>query len=246
MQNDNNLVTIITPVFNGGATIARTIESVLNQTYSYIEYIIMDGKSSDRTLEIIKNYEERFIGNKSLRVVSEPDKGMYEALNKGVRMAHGFLIGSINADDWYEPYAVEEMVRLNSKSEYDIAWADLMIHGNNKTFIKKAKVGRFWTTAHFCHPTMFCKRKVLLDFPYLEQNMDDDFDMILRANNAGVQMKVLNRTLAHYSMGGMSTEKGLDRAMERISMKCNTYARNGYSRCYCFHCVLLELIKCLW
>ena len=99
-QSDDILVTIITPVRNGEATVARTIESVLHQTYRNIEYIVMDGASDDGTLDVIKKYEHRFIDGKSLEVVSEPDKGMYEALNKGIKRAKGFLIGNITSDEW--------------------------------------------------------------------------------------------------------------------------------------------------
>ncbi len=243
IQCKDFLVTIITVVYNGEKTIARTIESVLAQTYNNIEYIIVDGASIDKTLDIIKRYEGLFGDSKRLTIISEHDNGMYEALNKGVRMAHGVLIGNINADDWYEPNAVEEMVKLFRVKEYDIAWADLMIHGKKNTFIKKAKVGMFWTTAHFCHPTMFSRREILLQYPYLENNLDDDFDMILRVNNAGANIVTLNKVLAHYSLGGLSTRKDVIKIFERIAMKRDTYVRNGYKSFYIAISVVMELVK---
>ena len=111
--SDQLLVSIITVSFNGEDTIARTIESVLGQTYQNIEYILIDGASTDRTVEIAESFRPRFEEkNMPFTVISEPDKGMYDALNKGTRAAHGELVGQINSDDWYEPDAVETMVNL--------------------------------------------------------------------------------------------------------------------------------------
>ncbi|WP_408070387.1 glycosyltransferase family 2 protein [Butyrivibrio sp. JL13D10] len=243
MQTEDILVSIITPVFNGEKTIAKAIESVLNQTYENIEYIVVDGASNDNTLEVIEAYQDRFMNGKKIKIISEPDSGMYEALNKGIHIAQGLLIGNINADDWYEPTAVEEMVDLYKRKRYGIAWASIMIHGKNRIYIKRAKIDKIWTTAHFCHPTMFALKEVLIDYPYLEKNLDDDFDMILRANKGGIRMCVSNKILAHYTLGGMSTERSIKNMLYRVSMKRNTYARNGYSRLYWIYCLSVEIIK---
>ena len=155
-------VTIITVAYNCAETISTAIESVLNQTYHNIEYLVVDGLSRDNTVEIAKSYLPRFLEKgMEMKVVSEYDNGMYDALNKGVSMASGELIGNINADDWYEPIAVEKMVELYQKEKYDLAWADLRIIKQSGNMIKKAHVGKIWTTAGFCHPTMFSKRTVL-------------------------------------------------------------------------------------
>ena len=96
------LVTILTVAFHAEETIGRTIESVLHQTYQNIEYIIIDGGSTDRTVETASTYQRIFdeTGGRSLTIISEPDRGMYDGLNKGARLAHGELVGQINADDW--------------------------------------------------------------------------------------------------------------------------------------------------
>ncbi|MBP9997255.1 MAG: glycosyltransferase [Lachnospiraceae bacterium] len=106
-------VSVITVCYNSENTIRRTIESVLKQTYSNIEYIIVDGASVDSTLDIVKEYEESFGGR--LRFISEPDGGIYFAMNKGISMATGELIGMINSDDWYEPDAVKVMAEAYSE-----------------------------------------------------------------------------------------------------------------------------------
>ena len=91
---------IITVCFNSEKTIERTIRSVLNQTFSDYEYIIVDGASKDDTMKIVKSYEDKFDGR--LHYISEPDKGIYDAMNKGIRLAQGEIIGIVNSDDWLE------------------------------------------------------------------------------------------------------------------------------------------------
>lgn len=237
-------VTILTVVRNSENTISRAMESVLNQTYPDMEYIVLDGASTDRTVEIAESYIPLFREKgKCLRVISEPDNGMYDALNKGIRMAEGYLVGNINADDWYEPYAVERMVEFYREKPYDIAWADLVIEKPSGNMIKRARNGKLWVTSGFCHPTMFATRDILLEFPYACRQMDDDFDMVTRVRNAGKRICVLNEVLAHYSFGGMSTSKSLKKSAQRIRMKWETYRRNGFSVFYWFYCVAIEAAK---
>ena len=95
-------LSLITVTYNSGLTIRDTIQSVLSQTYTDIEYIIVDGASKDNTVEIIKEYECAF-GNK-LKWISEPDKGLYDAMNKGIQMATGEVVGIINSDDFFTSY----------------------------------------------------------------------------------------------------------------------------------------------
>ena len=237
-------VTIITVAYNCAETISTAIESVLNQTYHNIEYLVVDGLSRDNTVEIAKSYLPRFLEKgMEMKVVSEHDNGMYDALNKGVFMASGELIGNINADDWYEPIAVEKMVELYQKEKYDLAWANLRIIKQSGNMIKKAHVGKIWTTAGFCHPTMFSKRTVLLEIPYACEQMDDDFEMVLRANKAGKKIVTLNEILANYRFGGMSTKKSIKDSVKRVKMKYSTYRKHGYSPMYWFYCVAIEGAK---
>lgn len=242
---ENLLVSIITVVFNGEEHIRDTIESVLNQTYENIEYIIIDGCSTDNTLSIVKGYIEKFerARGKTLTIISEKDNGMYDALNKGISMAHGELVGSINADDWYEPYAVERMVKFYQREEYDVAWADLNLVKPNRIIRKRAFVGRIWTTLGFCHPTMFAKRSVLVKHRYACIDMDDDFDFVTRVYLLGYRIKVLNEVLANYRLGGMSTVRNINENLKRAKMKYYTYRRNGMSRLYWVYCYGIEFVK---
>ena len=237
-------VTIITVAYNCADTIATAIESVLKQTYPNIEYLVIDGLSKDNTVEIAESYVEK-LNEKgiTMKVISEPDRGMYDALNKGVFLASGELIGNINADDWYEPIAVEKMVELYEKEQYDLAWADLRIIKPSGNMIKKAHVGRLKTTTGFCHPTMFSRRDVLMELPYACEQMDDDFEMILRAYKARKKIVTLNEVLANYRFGGMSTTKSIKDFLKRVKMKYATYKKHGYSSYYWFYCVAIEGIK---
>ena len=120
MKENNIKVSIITVCFNSEKTIRRTIESVLYQTYPNIEYIIVDGKSTDGTVDIVKEYLPAF--QKRLRYVSERDKGIYDAMNKGIRLSAGDVIGIINSDDFYEPDAVENIVKYADRGSCQVLY----------------------------------------------------------------------------------------------------------------------------
>ena len=107
MEKDDILVTIVTPSYNQGQFIEDTIKSVLNQTYKNIQYIVVDGASSDNTMEVVERYRDKID-----IIISERDKGQTDAINKGFRLAKGELVGWINSDDMLLPYCVEEIVKL--------------------------------------------------------------------------------------------------------------------------------------
>ena len=117
-------ITIITATYNSGVTLRDTIESVLSQTYLDYEHIIVDGKSKDATLDIIREYEPRYQGK--LRWISEPDKGIYDAMNKGIRMATGDVVGLLNSDDFYTSNDVlEHVARALSDPNVDAIYGDI-------------------------------------------------------------------------------------------------------------------------
>ena len=125
-EMNNKRISIITATYNSQETIRDTIESVINQKYNNIEYIIIDGASTDSTLDLIRSYEENF--KKALidfRYISEPDNGIYDAMNKGIRMATGEWIGILNSDDWYNDSAVSELVKIQVKNEFSIISANM-------------------------------------------------------------------------------------------------------------------------
>lgn len=241
-------VSIITVAFNAEKTIARAIESVLDQTYPEIEYLILDGASADNTVAEAQRYADAFREKGyTYRIVSEPDRGMYDALNKGAQMAHGELIGQINADDWYEPDAVETMVRLYEKEKYDAAWGSIRIKKKGGDMIKHAKIGKLWTTTGWCHPGMFSRRETLLAFPYPLESMYDDFDYITAVHQAGKKIVTTDHIISNFSFGagGMSTQKSLKEAMRRVNITYSIYRKYGMSRLYWFLRVATELAKYL-
>lgn len=101
-------ISVITVTYNSASTLADTIQSVLNQTYNDIEYIIVDGASKDQTVDIIKSFEPKFEGR--MKWISEPDKGLYDAMNKGIKMATGKIIGILNSDDFYTSNSVLQQI----------------------------------------------------------------------------------------------------------------------------------------
>lgn len=111
----NPLVTIITPCLNSEKTIERTVLSVLNQSYQNIQYLVIDGQSSDNTLDILYKYQEK---DSRLCVLSRKDNSMTEALNCGLKLAEGDIIASINADDWYEPETINHVVKIYSNKPF--------------------------------------------------------------------------------------------------------------------------------
>jgi glycosyltransferase involved in cell wall biosynthesis len=245
IRGEKMLVSIITVAFNSEQTIRKTIESVLNQTYPEIEYIIVDGASKDGTAAIAKEYVDAFAARDgfSLTVISEPDKGMYDALNKGARLAHGEIVGQINADDWYEPDAVEKMAAFYDKEKYDVAWGNLNVHKPSGDMIKRAKIGRLWTTSGWCHPAMFSKREILLEFPYACENMYDDFEYITRVHLANKKICTLDEIVSNFNFGGMSTKKSLNQTMKRVKMSYGIYRKHGMSRFYWLHRFATEMGK---
>lgn len=237
-------VSVITVTFNSEKTVAKAIESVLNQTYDKVEYIVIDGGSTDGTVKIAKEYEEKFLAKGyEIKIVSEPDEGMYDALNKGVKLATGDIIGQINSDDWYEPDALETVANKFMSEPFDLFWADLRIIKPSGEMIKRAKISNFVTTRHWNHPTTFIRAEVYKNNPYSLISMYDDFELILRLRKQGVKMAVENKVLANFVFGGMSTQKNLKDTIRRINLSCNNYKINGYGLPYYIDRIATEMIK---
>jgi len=241
------LVTILTVTYNSEKTLAKTMESVLEQSYDNIEYIIIDGASKDKTVEVARSFQQAFDERpgRSLTIISEPDKGMYDALNKGARLAHGELVGQINSDDWYEPDAVQTMVELYIKEHYDAAWGSIYIRKKTGDMIKRAKIGKLWTTTHWCHPAAFSRRETLLEFPYALESMADDFDYITTVRQAGKKIVTTKKVISNFTFGegGQSTKKSWKEARRRVKNTYGIYRKHGMSRFYWLHRWMLELAK---
>jgi len=176
----NIRASVITPVYNGAGHIRDTIESVLGQTYKNIEYIVVDGGSTDRTMEIVKEYEPLFHGR--MKYVSEKDKGIYNAMNKGIRMSSGQLIGIINSDDYYDRNAVQNIVDNMGDAECQVVYGYLgMLKGNQYYGVSK-KTHNSLKTVMLPHPTCFVTRSVYQRYGlYLEWfKASADYELMLR------------------------------------------------------------------
>lgn len=199
-------VSIITPCLNSEKTIRQTIESVLHQTYSNIEYIIVDGGSTDGTLAIILEYLPLFHGR--MRYVSEKDKGIYDAMNKGIRLSTGRLIGIINSDDWYELDAVEKVMSVwNVQTEYQVIYAYCRVFDKSrvKSIMKNRHEGL--PRAMISHPTCFVTRSIYRDFGMFLTafRILGDYEFMLRLySSRKVDFVQIKEILADYRLGGAS------------------------------------------
>ena len=185
------LVSIITVCYNSDRTIKDTIESILKQTYKQLEYIIIDGDSNDNTLNIIGSYEKEFINkNINYKFISEPDKGIYDAMNKGLKIAKGDLIGILNSDDYYETNAVFEIVKKNNNQKFTIiSGKKNKVNAQKKvlkTFQNKKEISKYiFKTMPINHPAAFVHKTVyekvgLFDTQY---KLSADYDLIYRAES---------------------------------------------------------------
>lgn len=204
---DKPLLTIVTVVFNNIKTLERTIQSVLSQTYKNIEYIIIDGGSTDGTLEIIKKYADRLA-----YWVSESDKGTYDAMNKGIRLAKGKWIHILNSDDYYVNNKVLERVVPNLKDPnkyfyYFSMWLEDI--AGRKIYKYKYSWLRHWLlyySAYLPHPTMFVAKEQYYKAGLFDLNFKiaADHDLILRLCKEYVP-KFIDLPVTVMQLGGFSS-----------------------------------------
>lgn len=245
MMKQDTMVSVVTVCYNSEATIRDTIESVLRQTYTNIEYLIIDGASKDATVSIAEEYRAAF-EEKGMKyiIVSEPDKGIYDAMNKGTQKAAGELVGILNSDDWYEDNTIERVVATYKETGFDMFYADIrLIMPDGAEVIKHSRYRKYVTSRDWNHPTTFVKRSIYDRFQFQCKVVYDDWDFILKVRNAGYKIVVLNEVLANFRMGGASNEGGLGRALKKVKERYGIYRQNGMSRFYFFECFAHEMAK---
>lgn len=208
-------ISVITVTFNSAATISDTIESVLKQTYPDIEYLIVDGASKDETVSIIREYEPKFGGR--IHYISEPDKGIYDAMNKGINMATGDIVGILNSDDFFTSNDVISRVAdaFIAENDIDAVYGD--IH-----FVKDEnlqKCTRYYSSKSFrpwllrfgfmpAHPSFYCKKVVFEKFGLydLKYRTSSDFEMMVRLlHKYKIKTKYLSMDFVTMRAGGEST-----------------------------------------
>jgi glycosyltransferase involved in cell wall biosynthesis len=212
---DRPLVSIVTVVYNGAATLERTLRSVLGQSYPHIEYIVVDGGSTDGTQDLLRRYEDRLD-----LWTSERDKGIYDAMNKGVALCTGEWVGLINADDWYEPDAVERaMSAAMDRPDINIVHGDIWIHyPNGHRKIKRAKRSgfllKYWEMV-LNHPSFFVRRGYYTGRPFdagLRVSGDHKWTLAAWMENRA-QFHYLPVVLANFTAGGASMSIPLKRVL---------------------------------
>lgn len=213
-------VSIITVCFNSSKTIRKTFDSVLHQTYEDLEYLVVDGVSTDGTIEIIKEYEPLFQGR--MKWISEKDNGIYDAMNKGIRMAQGSLIGIINSDDYYEPDAVEVMVNALAEKKYQILYGAMRTWKDGEEESISISSHRFLKDRMINHPSCFVTKAVYEDFGNYDTQYRSvaDYDFMLRMSEKDeVMFKPVYSIIANFSLGGMCSTG--DAYMELEKMRRN-------------------------
>jgi glycosyltransferase len=203
-------VSIITISYNSAETIEDTIKSVVSQDYSNIEYIIIDGASKDATLSIVDKYKDKIA-----KVISEKDKGIYDAMNKGVQNATGDIIGILNSDDYYyDTTVISEVVRLFELEKTDGLYADLVYVDRTDS----DKIIRYWKSGNYKpgkflqgwmppHPTFFVKKEVYQNFGLYNTELRSaaDYEYMLRViHKHGISLTYMPRILTKMRVGGMS------------------------------------------
>ena len=202
-------ISIITVSFNSENTIEETILSVINQNYLNYEYIIIDGKSSDSTLSIITKYKQHI-----KYIISEKDNGMYDAINKGIKLASGNIIGLLNSDDVFSNNNILSQIALNfNNHKNDILIADVKFINNENRVIRNYSSSK-WNNTKFqygfmpAHPSFYCRKHLFDIYGYYRTDFKiaADFELLLRFFiNKNLKILYLPLNLVDMKMGGLST-----------------------------------------
>jgi glycosyltransferase involved in cell wall biosynthesis len=222
---------IITIVYNGASLIEGTMQSVFNQTLTDYEYLIIDGNSKDKTIDIVKDYAQRY--PLSLKWISETDKGLYDAMNKGLKMANGEYVLFLNCGDHlFEPTTLEKMA---SKAEpnTDVLYGETMLVNDNREHlgtrtdltVQKLPPQLKWQNLRFgmvvCHQSFLPKRAIA---PYyIENNLAADIDWVIKCLKKSKKTVFTDTIISEYLVGGVSKERHLQSLKDRYEILKNHY-----------------------
>lgn len=233
------LITVITVCYNSAATIRDTIDSVLQQDFDQpFEYLLVDGGSTDATIDIIKSYiplfEEKGI---TYRFNSGRDNGIYDAMNKGIAMAAGELIGILNSDDWYESHTLRLMWEAYGKAEdkvHTLFYGIIRIWRDGKEYAVRQHHHNFVTENVIQHPTCFVPAALYKEYGGFSNDyrLAADFELLNRLNSKGVTFYKLDAILTNFRMGGASSSRARMVEMEtfRVKKTYGTISTNSYRK----------------
>jgi len=222
-MNHQIKISIITVVYNGIDLLAGTMESVFAQTYPNIEYIIVDGNSNDGTIELIKRNESNIT-----KWISEPDKGLYDAMNKGIKLATGDFLWFMNAGDRiFANDSVEKMLR-NYEPETDVLFGEVMLVNEERTHLgtrsevttQKLPENLNWKSLKYgmcvCHQAFLPKREIAP--PYALDNLSADIEWVIRCLKKARKATATDLVLAEYLAGGLSKKRHQEGLKGRYSI----------------------------
>lgn len=243
--------TVITVAFNAERVIAKTIESVLKQTYTPYEYLIIDGLSNDRTVEIAACYRETF-KEKGIKyiIVSEKDDGIYNAMNKGIKVATGDFISFLNAGDTYLSNSLDKIQKFYAEKPFDLTYGGLnYINPNGTITVKHSKMDKFPVTSrHWNHPSMFLRREIYQKYGFDERfKAYADFHLYTKLRKiSSVNIRVIPEIITNFPADGVSTNVEVGKVLARASEKYSIYRDNGYGRIYWIESYGWEILKSLY
>lgn len=217
-------ISIITVCYNSEKTIKDTIESVLKQTYKDFEYLIIDGKSNDNTINIINKYNDQRI-----KLISEKDNGIYDAMNKGIKLSSGDIIATLNSDDVLANENIFKTVIDNFDENVDIIYANIKYYNNDFTkVIRDFKSGQKQND-YFCpaHPSMYIKKEVFnkIGTYNLNYKIAADFDFMVRCNINNIKYKYIDEYFVYMRYGGKSNNSYLKNFNECLTILKNNYIK---------------------
>lgn len=225
-------ITIITDVLNSKDTMEEAILSVLNQTYKDIQYIIIDGKSTDGTLDIINRYQSRIS-----EFISEPDNNHFEAMNKGLRLTKGDIVGFLHADDIFaSDNIIEKVANIFMTENIDCLWGDLVYTRRNDN----DKIIRYWKSSPYKkglfkkgwmppHPTLFVKKSVYEKYGYFNTDLEisADYEIMLRfLHVSNISSYYLPEVLVKMRLGGLSN-RSLKHIVKKSMEDLTSWKTNG-------------------
>ena len=225
------IFSIITVCYNAAATIEDTIQSVISQTYHHIEYIIVDGGSKDGTMDIVRRYADRIA-----HIISEPDKGLYDAMNKGLRLATGDYVCFLNAgDEFHEDDTLQLMVHsVKGDVLPDIMYGETEIVDHNGHFLRmrrhKAPEQLSWKSFRqgmmVCHQAFFCKRSIADEYN-LRYRYSSDFDWCIRQLKKAQSIHNTHLVVIDYLDEGLTTRNRRASLVERLHIMAHHYGWLG-------------------
>lgn len=229
-------ISIITATFNSGKTVRDTIESVLCQSYTNYEYIIKDGGSEDDTLEVCRQYESRFEGR--MKIISAPDNGIYDAMNKGFEVATGDVVGLLNSDDFYTSDDVLQTIAdaFSADKELEAVYGDIHFVKDGDLskcvrYYSSKLFSRGWMRFGFmpAHPSFYCKKTCYEKFGYFDTSFKiaADFENLLRLIFKGhIKTQYVKKDFVTMRTGGASTA-GVKSRMTIMKEHLRALKKNG-------------------